>query len=114
MQLDFLIVLYMPRNRRRNNYYEDEYGQEPLGPPIQIIQPTQPPTIIVENYLKNNYWEMCEKLEKSLECSICLEHINCKNCFTLLVCGHSYHLCCITRCRPNQCPLCRSGEPNQH
>ena len=98
----------MPRRNRNQIDYSNE--QEFIGPPIQIIQQT----VIVENFLKNNYWNMLQKLEQNIECTICLEDISCKNCYTLLNCGHSYHLSCITRCQPNYCPLCRSPTEDQH
>jgi len=104
----------MPRRSRTQIESGYDYGndQEPLGPPIQIIH-TKEQSLIVESFLKNNYWEMLQKLDKVQECTICLENITCKNCYTLLTCGHSYHLCCITRCQPNYCPLCRNPSSNQ-
>ena len=88
----------MPRNRNNNNnnnnnsnsglillddYHIDiEYPRQPIRP--------------VKDFLKNNYWEL-------LECSICLNEVDCKNCFCLMDCGHSFHLCCILKCK--NCPL---------
>ena len=103
----------MPRHSRREEsevYPIGQTQQTTVGPPIHIIQAPEPPTIIVESFLKNNYWDMLQKIEKVNECSVCLEDIKCKNCFTLLMCGHTFHLCCITRCQPNWCPICRKAN----
>jgi hypothetical protein len=63
----------------------------------------------VSIHLTKEYYEMTTALNKTLECSICLEPICCKNCICLLLCGHSYHFNCILRVeKPAKCPLCRS------
>lgn len=63
----------------------------------------------VSNHLTREYYDMCKTTNKSLECSICLEPIDCKNCICLLLCGHSFHYNCILRVTPPvKCPLCRS------
>ena len=62
----------------------------------------------VKDYLKNQVWDLIKAKtnNNSIECSVCLEDICCKMCYTILTCGHSYHLSCIIKC--NTCPLCRS------
>ena len=98
----------MPVRRRPSN-------QEDIGPPQTIVIQQSPnfPTLFVSDFLKNNYWEMAEKLERVHECSICLENICCKKCFCILNCGHIFDLPCIIKCSPLQCPLCRQNQPTQ-
>ena len=90
----------MPRRNRNNqgnlivlddNMMEIDF-QEPIRP--------------VKDFLKNQFWEMKKDKQETLECSICITEIDCKNCFSLLTCGHSFHLCCIFKC--TNCPLCRN------
>jgi RING-finger-containing ubiquitin ligase len=61
----------------------------------------------VKDFLKNQVWDLIKAKtdDNGIECSVCLEEICCKKCYTILTCGHSYHLCCIIKC--NTCPLCR-------
>jgi len=61
----------------------------------------------VKDYLKNQVWDLIKAKtdDNFIECSVCLEEVCCKKCYTILTCGHSYHLCCIIKC--NTCPLCR-------
>lgn len=61
---------------------------------------------LVTEKLKNDYYEMCEKLEKNMECCICMENIDCKNCLALTNCGNTFHLNHYIRC--NKCPICRN------
>jgi len=57
------------------------------------------------------------------ECVICLERMNTTKSFTMLACGHTYHVKCISRWfqRKPSCPLCkrkykvsRYDEPELH
>lgn len=88
--------------RRRNN------------PQLVVIDETsidydsKEPIRPVKDYLKNQVWDLIKLKENDneIECSVCLEDICCKRCYTILTCGHSYHLSCIIKC--NTCPLCRS------
>lgn len=91
--------------RRRNNapivLFEEgniEYESQPKEP----IKP-------VKDFLKKKVWDLIKEKpdNNTFECSICLEEICCEKCYTLLDCGHSYHLCCVIKCK--KCPLCR-GE----
>ena len=67
--------------------------------------PNQP----VSNHLTKEYYSMIKSLGKSLECSICIEPIDCDKCICLLLCGHSFHYSCIMRVEPPiKCPLCRN------
>ena len=95
----------MPPRRRTEQLVEEEI----LPPPNNIVylQPA-PTSMFVSDFLKNNYWDMMRELKKTQECSICLNEMDCKKCFTLLNCGHSFCLCCIIRCQA--CPLCRSHQ----
>lgn len=88
--------------------------QEDVGQPQQTILIQQPPahhSMFVSDFLKNNYWDMAEKLERTHECSICLENICCKKCFTIMNCGHIFCLSCIIKCHPLMCPNCRQSQP---
>ena len=69
--------------------------------------PQKPVDHIVNDYLKDDYYELKKKLNIDLECSICLDKICCKKCLALLPCGHTFHLCCLLKC--NSCPLCRAN-----
>ena len=96
----------MPRGRRNQIQFENIDLENEM--PVEtryIIQ--KPPSFFVADFLKNNHYEMMKELKKSQECSICMEDMMCcKNCYTLLNCGHSFHLCCIIKC--STCPLCRN------
>jgi len=74
---------------------------------VPLPQPIQPKPVkyMVSDFLKNNYFDMAQKLDIKLECPICLEDICCKRCFSLLPCGHHLHLNCLIRL--DKCPLCR-------
>jgi hypothetical protein len=93
----------MPR-RRNNNQFENEIPQQPIL--IQQQVPQKPVNYMVNDYLKDDFYEMKLKLNQALECSICLDKICCKRCMALLPCGHSFHLACLLKC--NFCPLCRA------
>ena len=99
---------------RRNNNMEVP-TQEDLGIPQTIYLRSEPPSLFVGEHLKKNYWKMSCDLDKKYECAICLEEIKCKDgcerCFSVLTCGHIFHLGCIIRCPQMSCPLCRAN-PN--
>ena len=88
----------MPRNRNRNNglIVLDEFSIEPPKEPIRLAK----------DYLKNNYYNLLKEKGEKIECAVCMEEIDCKNCFCLLTCGHYFHLHEVLKC--NTCPLCRS------
>ena len=93
--------------RRRNNPRDemtlDEFAEIiDDGNKISMVK-----YIICKDYLKNNYWEMSKKTDTKHTCSICLEDICCKSCFTVLSCGHPYHAGCLMKW-PGACPLCKS------
>lgn len=88
----------MPRNRNNRNNNVIVLDENSLD--LDYHEPIR----LVKDYLKNQFWEL--KKNETMECSICLDNIDCQKCFCLLSCGHAYHLCCIIRC--NTCPLCRS------
>jgi len=85
----------MPRRNRNNSLIVlDEHAD-----PNSVVFP-------VKTFLKNQVWDLLEQQNKECECSICLETIKCKNCYCLLTCGHSFHMCCIIG--QTRCPLCRN------
>jgi hypothetical protein len=67
----------------------------------EIKEPCRP----VKDFLKNNYFKLLKEKNDKIECSVCLEEIDCPKCYYLLNCGHSFHIGCAIRC--NFCPLCR-------
>lgn len=93
------------RNRNRNNVGSVIVLDETMAMMDIDQDPTREPIRIVKDFLKNNYFDMLKEKKEKIECSICLEEIDCKNCFCLLTCGHSYHLGCVLKC--HKCPICR-------
>ena len=85
------------RNNRNNVIVLDEVSMD-----LDYKEPIRP----VKDYLKNQMWDLLKDKGEKIECSICLSEIDCKNCYSLLTCGHSFHLCCVFRCK--NCPLCRN------
>ena len=60
----------------------------------------------VNEYLKNNYYDLLVKSGEALEYPICMESVlGCRNCFCLLVCGHAMHL--HEYLKVTRCPVCR-------
>ena len=92
----------MPRNRNRNTPISlvEDLEQDFTPTYVRISAPTP-----VDDFLKNNYFDMMKELNRKIECPICMEEICCKNCFTLLKCGHHLHLHELMKC--SSCPVCR-------
>ena len=91
--------MYMPR--RRNN------PQLVVLDETSLDYDTQEPIRPVKDFLKYKVWDLIKaQPNNDIECSICLDNIDCKKCYTILNCGHSYHLNCVIKCKT--CPLCRS------
>lgn len=90
----------MPRRNRPQLVVFDENFEMPA--PQDAIKP-------VKDFLKNQVWDLIKSKSQNneIECSICLEEICCQKCYTILTCGHSFHLSCIIKC--NTCPMCRGG-----
>jgi hypothetical protein len=95
----------MPRQRRSVQVLdinpEDviEWSDTNVNP--EFKEPCRP----VKDFLKNNYYKLLKENNEKLDCSICLDEIDCTKCFMLLSCGHYFHIGCCIRC--NYCPLCR-------
>jgi len=97
--------------RRRNNQRpslqvlhvnpEDEIIWDDLDVTPEYKEPVRP----VKDFLKNNHYRMLKQSKEKLNCSICLDDIDCEKCFYLLSCGHYYHIGCAIKC--NFCPTCR-------
>ena len=86
----------MPRRRNNGNLILLDETTLSLDDPVRPVK----------SFLKNQVWELLKEKQKEIECSICLEGIDCKNCYCLLTCGHSFNLCCIVG--QTRCPLCRN------
>ena len=69
---------------------------------LELQEPIRP----VKDFLKNTFYDMLKEKNEKIECPICYEEIDCRNCFCLLNCGHYLHLHEVLRC--NTCPVCRS------
>ena len=64
---------------------------------------------LVSNFLKNSHYDLLKETNKNIECPICLESLLCcKNCYALLLCGHSLHITCLMNTHSKKCPLCRN------
>ena len=74
----------------------------------EFVSPDEPKEEIrvVKPYLRDNVWNMMKQTNQKIECPVCLDEIDCKNCFCLLTCGHHLHLHELLRCK--SCPVCRS------
>jgi hypothetical protein len=70
-----------------------------------ILNKGKSPNQPVSHFLANEWFRVKKTLNEPLECSICLNDIDCKNCICLLMCGHAYHIGCIHQ--QTFCPLCR-------
>jgi len=90
----------MPRQRRVQ--YESANEEDPELVVLELFR------MMVSTYLRNNFFELTKKIEQKLECPICLEEICCKNCFSLLKCGHYFHTNCIFNIHQPVCPVCRT------
>ena len=70
--------------------------------------PDMPLQNVVKPFLRDQFYEMAKKVGRKMECSICLENIDCNKCLTLMTCGHTLHLSCYMSQQTYTCPLCRS------
>ncbi len=87
---------------RRNNRNPNLIVLDEMSMDIDYQEPIR----VVKDYLKNQMWDLKKEKGENIECSICLSEIDCRNCYSLLTCGHSFHLCCVLKCK--NCPLCRN------
>jgi hypothetical protein len=62
--------------------------------------------VICKTFLRDFVYETHLKNGTELECSICMDKIDCKHCYALLSCGHGFHSFCLMRI--NKCPICRN------
>ena len=92
----------MPRRRNNNQIV---FIEEPLTE-FSTEEMTREPIKPVKDFLKKTLWDLYKNKGDKLECSICLEDICCEKCYTVLTCGHHYHLCCVIK--TNKCAMCRS------
>ena len=63
---------------------------------------------VASRHLTNQYFNMKKLLKYEEDCPVCLESLmECKHCFTLLICGHSLHTKCFLDMINDQCPICK-------
>ena len=66
-------------------------------------------SISIPKHIKNEIIEMGKQLNKTWECSICLDIIDVNN-LEITNCGHFYHSACmrILKTSYEECPICRT------
>jgi hypothetical protein len=98
----------MPRGRRNNQQQHEDMTLDEFA---QILEDDNKISmvkyIVCKDFLKNMVWDLSKKAEIKHTCSICLEEIGCKHCFTLLSCGHAFDAACLMKWK-NSCPLCKN------
>ena len=57
-------------------------------------------------YLATSHYHLLKKSGAEIKCSICLDEIDCPNCFELWSCGHHLHRHCSSQLKKLRCPLC--------
>lgn len=57
-------------------------------------------------YLTTSHYHLLKQSGAEIKCSICLDEIDCPNCFELWSCGHHIHRHCSSQLRKLRCPLC--------
>lgn len=92
----------MPR-RRQTNIEIDEDSESMIGSAKVVVQMKPHP---VMGHLAKEYFELRKNIGQKLECSVCMEQIDCKHCISLWTCGHSFHASCVEQCPTTRCPLC--------
>ena len=64
--------------------------------------------IVCSRHLTGQVFEMKKQLNVQEECCICLDSLmECKCCYTLLICGHAFHSRCWMDSNQESCPVCR-------
>lgn len=96
----------MPRGRRNPPQLMslDEFTEIMEDENHVVTVPKMPR--FVSDHLKNQLFDLMKETNRKAECPICMEEITCKHCFTVNVCGHYGHMCCLLKC--NSCPVCRA------
>ena len=71
----------------------------------------RPPKLkICSQFLIDLFYTMQKELKQEMECIICMDKLECKSCFVLLNCGHSFHSKCLLFLVDKQCPVCRDHD----
>ncbi len=87
---------------------DDDYGDFQDVTELILEDVERPKKLkLVSKHLSDNYFSMSKELNKEMGCSICLSNIDCKCCFSLLSCGHSFHASCLLLLSDQICPVCR-------
>jgi len=89
----------MPRNRNRNNEFIIETED------IIFQHNDKKKIILCSKFLCDTFYDMSKELNRNLECVNCMEKINCKDCCSVLSCGHIFHLGCFIRWN-SKCSIC--------
>jgi len=99
------------RNQPTPNYADVETESEAGSDfdPTLIIEEVKPELKLCSPHLSKNFFQMSVDLKKDLECVICTEKLDCKNCFEILSCGHYFHGGCLLRLKTRECPTCRDS-----
>lgn len=90
--LIFRIILY---SHRMNTTPETE---------LAVLDELEPVPIFVEN--EDDF--VAVRKQDLNECMICLEHFDAESPLANTMCGHAYHLHCISQWASNSCPSCRN------
>jgi hypothetical protein len=101
----------MPRrSRNRDNETDEENVFFEFQPPDDIVSNRKITFTLkphpVKSTLSKKYFDMLKMTDEELKCSICLENIECKCCFTLYTCGHYYHMSCVDQLQKPMCASC--------
>ena len=108
----------MPRGRPRrrtaepDSPVEDSSEDDDFDVANLVLEDVEsPPKLkICSQFLTDNYYDMKKELKQEMSCAVCMDTLDCKNCFVLLSCGHFYHSKCLLFLREKVCPECRDHD----
>ena len=107
----------MPRGRPRTRRTEpdspvEDSSDDDFDVANLVLEDVEsPPKLkICSQFLTDNYYDMKKELKQEMSCAVCMDTLDCKNCFVLLSCGHFYHSKCLLFLREKVCPECRDHD----